>query len=272
MSKKLIDYAEPIDYLEKALNKFLSNPALALWRAIEARLISQIPFKSPVLDLGCGDGSFAELIQKKIDWGVDILSSDVEEAKRKAIYKQVLVADALQLPFEDQKFGTVLSNCVLEHIQDLNGALGEIIRVLRKGGLFVCTVPSDQFGKNLFFASLLGKISSNLVQKYVTKKNTRLNHYHCYSAETWRLKLQGQGINVTEIKSYMPRRAQRIWDLVDEIFVWGFGPFTLQNILIYLEKFISKYYFVRIYYRLLKKSYEHKDNLGGALLIMGVKE
>jgi ubiquinone/menaquinone biosynthesis C-methylase UbiE len=273
MIDEKIGCPQSIDYFEKALQEFLSNPAVALWRAMEARLISQILFQPPVLDLGCGDGSFAKLIQKEIGWGVDLSASDVEKAKGKGIYQQVLVANALELPFEDHKFGTVLSNCVLEHIEDLDRVLDEIARVLIRGGLFVCTVPSEQFSEALFLPSLFKKINSGLAQKYAAKKNARLLHYHCYNAEVWRQKLAKRGIKVTAVKSFMPPRAEQVWDFVDELFLWGIGPLTLQNILIYLERHIPKKYFIRFYYRLLKRYYRLKeDNVGGGLLIVGTKE
>jgi SAM-dependent methyltransferase len=48
---------------------------------------------------------------------------------------------ALDLPFPDGAFDRVIASEVLEHIGDDRGALGELARVLRPGGVLAVTVP-----------------------------------------------------------------------------------------------------------------------------------
>ena len=55
---------------------------------------------------------------------------------------QVLAYDGRTLPFEDEAFDVVVSNQVFEHVPDLPTALREIRRVLRRGGMLVCSFPS----------------------------------------------------------------------------------------------------------------------------------
>ncbi len=50
-------------------------------------------------------------------------------------------ANALELPFADNTFDKVICSEVLEHIPDYQGALVEIERVLKPGGLFCASVP-----------------------------------------------------------------------------------------------------------------------------------
>jgi len=54
----------------------------------------------------------------------------------------VLRGDATALPFADASFDAVVTSEVLEHIPDDIGALTELTRVLRAGGVFAATVPS----------------------------------------------------------------------------------------------------------------------------------
>lgn len=54
----------------------------------------------------------------------------------------VLRGDATSLPFVDAAFDAVLTSEVLEHVPDDVGALAEMTRVLRPGGVFAATVPS----------------------------------------------------------------------------------------------------------------------------------
>ena len=47
------------------------------------------------------------------------------------------VADAEQLPYDDDTFDLVMGHAVLHHIPDLDTAFAEILRVLKPGGRFV---------------------------------------------------------------------------------------------------------------------------------------
>jgi len=57
-------------------------------------------------------------------------------------YVGALRGDATCLPFADDTFDRVMTSEVLEHIQNDVGAIAELVRVLRPGGTFACTVPS----------------------------------------------------------------------------------------------------------------------------------
>jgi len=59
-------------------------PHRAVLRAVECRLMAQVPLISPVLDIGCGDGHFASIAYEKlpIDVGVDVMARDLAEAVR----------------------------------------------------------------------------------------------------------------------------------------------------------------------------------------------
>jgi SAM-dependent methyltransferase len=51
------------------------------------------------------------------------------------------VADALDLPFPSEHFDRVIAAEILEHLPDDRGAIAEIVRVTRRGGLVAVTVP-----------------------------------------------------------------------------------------------------------------------------------
>jgi SAM-dependent methyltransferase len=57
-------------------------------------------------------------------------------------YVGVLRGDATRLPFADASFDGVVTSEVLEHIPDDVGAIAELTRVLKPGGVLAATVPT----------------------------------------------------------------------------------------------------------------------------------
>ena len=104
-----------------------------------------------VLDAGCGDGVFAIELAKKgaIVCGVDVSEAALDRAQRRVrelkLDQRVSLfnASATQLPFTAGHFDKCICYSVLEHISDNVGALEEMNRVLKVGGLLVLTVPAD---------------------------------------------------------------------------------------------------------------------------------
>lgn len=98
-----------------------------------------------ILDIGCGNGRYFELLKiKNADYvGIDNSSKLIEEAKKKYPEADFRVADALSLPFGDDSFDKVYSIAVLHNIpsKELRAKfLSEAKRVLKKNGLLVITV------------------------------------------------------------------------------------------------------------------------------------
>ncbi|BFM17049.1 class I SAM-dependent methyltransferase [Maricurvus nonylphenolicus] len=106
------------------------------------------------LDVGCGEGrhTIGAYLTADVDAvGVDLCEKDLQTAQERAegfldtdnsnkslTFK---VANALELPFEDNSFDKVICSEVLEHIPDYQGVLKEIDRVLKPNGVLAVSVP-----------------------------------------------------------------------------------------------------------------------------------
>lgn len=60
---------------------------------------------------------------------------------KNGLFERLRIRDLTALDFPDAALDAVISLDVLEHVPDYRRALGEVVRVLRPGGVFVFTVP-----------------------------------------------------------------------------------------------------------------------------------
>ena len=127
------------------------------WRTAEnsaGYLLGRLTPAARVLDVGCGPGTItADLAARVpdgqvtgIDTAEDVLGMARQEAGRRGqLNVRFQAGDAYQLAFEDGTFDVVHAHQVLQHLSDPVGALAEMRRVCRPGGL-VAARDSDYGG------------------------------------------------------------------------------------------------------------------------------
>ena len=134
----------------------------ALLRAVEARFYQTIDFPQPALDVGCGDGHFAQMtFDHPLQVGIDPWWGPLQKAVKSDTYSLPLQALGDNLPFPDNCFASAFSNSVLEHIPDIQPVLDEVGRVLQMDAPFVITVPSHFFSEYLGGAQFFERIGLN---------------------------------------------------------------------------------------------------------------
>ncbi len=108
-------------------------------------VIRYAPTGSKILDLGCGNGISARLLNQ-VDFdvvGTDISPLFLKEARNWENPKlRYQVCDVLELPFENESFDVICSNELIEHLPDVETALTEMVRVVRKDGKIVLSGPN----------------------------------------------------------------------------------------------------------------------------------
>ena len=108
-------------------------------------VIRYAPPRSKILDLGCGNGISARLLnQADFDVvGTDISPLFLKEAQNWENPRlRYQVCDVMELPFESESFNVICSNELVEHLPDVKTALTEMMRVVRKGGRIVISGPN----------------------------------------------------------------------------------------------------------------------------------
>lgn len=184
----------------------------ALLRAVEARFYPLIPLPEPTLDVGCGDGHFAQMTfpARTLTAGIDPWWGPLQKAARSGKYGLLIRAMGDDLPFADSTFASAFSNSVLEHIPNIQPVLNEVGRVLRPGARFVITTPSHLFTEYLGGAALFDRLRlSGLATRYRTLFNTISRHAHTDSPEVWAARLAQAGFAVERWQYYFSRGALR---------------------------------------------------------------
>lgn len=97
-----------------------------------------------VLDVGCGSGWLAAECGRAgaAAYALDIALRGVASARaRYPGQAAFLVGDVYGLPFDGNTFSAAVLSEVVEHVDDVAGALGEVRRVLRPAGRALVSVP-----------------------------------------------------------------------------------------------------------------------------------
>ncbi len=152
-----------------------------------------------ILDLGCGNGRLLDLFRdKNVEYtGIDNSEELIQIAKERSKIQnpkskiQFLVADALNLPFEDNYFDKVFSVAVLHHIPSKEYRLQflkEARRVLRPGGFLILSVWNlwrrPKTLKLLIKYGLLkitGLSKFDFKDIFVPWQNKILRYVHCFT-------------------------------------------------------------------------------------------
>ncbi len=135
---------------EKIAEEF-SQSRTYFWKELEF-VKDYIKENSSILDVGCGNGRFFEIIKdKKISYtGIDTSSKFISIAKEKypstssgQAQVKFFRANAVELPFGNDSFDVAVSFAVLHHIPSKKlreEFLSEIHRVLKKDGVLILSV------------------------------------------------------------------------------------------------------------------------------------
>jgi GT2 family glycosyltransferase/ubiquinone/menaquinone biosynthesis C-methylase UbiE len=206
-------HPERRDFLYAYLDQ--APTGLALMRAVECDLFARHAFERPILDVGCGDGTFARMLFNGVivDAAVDLDPQEAERARATRCYAEVRVGSVEALPFESGSAASVLCNSVLAVVQDCDAALAEIQRVLRPGGRAYLTVPSPRCKRFLFWSRLLAGVGMRgLAQRYAEWTPTLFRARHLLEPEEWVQRLEQAGLRVEACESYMAERTARVQD------------------------------------------------------------
>ena len=100
-----------------------------------------------LVDLGCGSGELARHLAAAgyrvtgADIALQMLSQAAAADRRRAVRWVALAPGWRELPFPSASQDAVVAASVLEYVPDPGAVLRECARILRPGGVMLCTVP-----------------------------------------------------------------------------------------------------------------------------------
>lgn len=152
--------------------------------------------KGKVLDVGCGAGAFTaalKLYRSDLSLvGLDFSQRCIQMAKQKHKEIKFVQGNVDQMPFKNESFDAVVSNHLLEHLDEPKAAVVEIYRVLKPKGVFYSSTPLE--GN---WSSLVRWLS--LVPKFRENRLKYLGHTQSFNKEDYLKLLEGTGLAIKEV-------------------------------------------------------------------------
>ncbi len=139
-----VDHASDFEVFSSCLTLIDSLPFFAECKRESYDLLGATPGHR-ILEVGCGLGDDAAALARRVAPGGSVVAVDGSQAMVEAARKRhgdvaglsFDVADAAHLSFDDATFDGCRIDRVLQHIADPAAAIGEMVRVLRPGGVLV---------------------------------------------------------------------------------------------------------------------------------------
>jgi len=125
------------------------------------RFVHALEPAGAALDLGCGDGRLATLLDARELTLADVSAVALARAHERLPQARIAELDPdAPLPLADNAFDLVLCAETLEHVRDTQLLLSEVRRVLRPGGCLALTTPAH--GRATALRMLVAGLESEL--------------------------------------------------------------------------------------------------------------
>jgi len=270
--------------IELLINLYPWKPSMVLFRLLEWQVIyrNKMLLPSPTLDLGCGDGWINHLVlgEDMATVGLDMALKSVQRAK--SLIRRVVCGDAQRLPFRHEVFGSIYSNCVIEHLPEIDTCLAEAATVLRPGGILIATVPNSHWQALHFWNRFFSAIGvSHIGRKLVDAYDQQMMHLNLLSPDEWVKKLHKAGFHPLIIDSFLSPTNALFVTFVESIFMlpFPFPGFWKKDGMFYFVTGVLrrigieplwKKFFVRVIARLCHKE-TYPVKMGAATLLVARK-
>ncbi len=182
-----------------------------------------------ILDGGCGRGFYLRFIRHTCDaklTGVELDQPIIEKAREAlADFEGITLINGslLSLPLPDGIYDKAILSEVLEHVPDDVGALKEISRVIKPGGLIAITVPNANYP---FWWDPVNKTLETAFNTHISRgffAGIWANHVRLYTESELRDVVRAAGLEIVEERRF----THHCFPFIHNI-VYGFGKVVLE--------------------------------------------
>lgn len=165
-----------------------------------------------ILEIGCGDGNFGNLLLEngaKEVWGIEYEKEQGQIAEK--VMTKVFVGDVAEqlLNLPDQYFDAIVCNDVLEHLVDPYTVINKLRPKLKKDGVMISSIPNIRYFRNLFdyfFNKNWDYTDSGIMDK---------THFRFFTYKSIRKMFESNGYEVVKMEGINPTKSIRplIWNI-----------------------------------------------------------
>jgi len=183
-----------------------------------------------ILDCGCGRGFYLKMLRTVSNcrlYGLELEDEIIAKANANIGHLPGITisqASIYEQPYADNSFDAVILSEVLEHIDEEQRGLREILRVLKPGGVVVITVPNANYP---FWWDPINKTLETLFNRPIRKgplSGIWANHVRLYTPERLRREAQEAGFIVEAERAFTHYSFPFIHNLV-----YGLGKPLLES-------------------------------------------
>ena len=186
-----------------------------------------IPENSKILDIGCGDGSIINFLNKPNYYGVDGDEKNIKALLSKNIKAKKIDFNKEKIPFEKERFDFILILDILEHVVNPRELLKEAKDRLKENGKIIVTLPNDYH--------ILNKIRF-IFNKHLTEDPfAPYGHLHYFPISSGERFLENCGFNFSEKIYLAPIKPAIIPQSIKKILIVLFPQAFVRDVLYVLS-------------------------------------
>ena len=176
--------------------------ALAIKECARLAVVRHFPCPGPILDVGCGDGLFAQMAFENTEvWGIDINASEGRWASASQAYRQVILGDVTHAQLPEAFFATCIANCSLEHVPRIDLALSSIHQSLQPGGRAYLFVPTPDWAKHFLSVRALESLGApELAARLQHSIDRFFKHHQLHDATGWATLMNRAGLETVAVE------------------------------------------------------------------------
>lgn len=266
-----------LEVYERFMNVYPARVYSPILKAMEVGFLRNQDLRPPSLEIAIGDGYLSSLVFGERGYNLTIGSDMIYETILSSIkynhIDKLVVCDAVELPFPDNCFNTVIMNNLMHHLPSRKKTLREIERVLKPGGKFFFQDNLRGWIEYTFDSRILRFFHLNFMAKKIEAFKLNLFAQKLLTSRVyWEEGVKETEMEVLVNQEFMSKKALTIGSIFEYLNLLQGQP-TRESMRIllkigFLKKFIDKKFSNIIKYLIINEQKLIEKNQGAFLFVV----